>query len=535
MPRLIVLTGPDAGHEFRLKDGELSIGRQLACDFVLSDPQVSRKHGSVEIRGDRLIVTDAGSGNGTIVGDVKVTRAELASGERFTVGDSTILFLAKGAKPPGIVRTLPGDAGSVILAKPAAAGTDWLRQRLLHLGVLYEAFRASREIGDRDELLGRLLDLAMRTTGADCGSVFLDDPASGEWLPLVRRTGPNKPAAISRTIVEYVKTERVGVLATDAGMDNRFAGGESIARHGIRSVIAVPLTGRHDPVGALVLETFADGAAAFSDDHLTLAAALAHQAALVVEENRWHVQMLNAGKLAAVGQAMASLSHHIKNIMHGVRFGSDLVRRGIADNDRELLETGWALVEKNQDRIDSLTQNMLGYAKDREPLRGAVDLRELIAEIVESLRQKTAEARATIEVATTGDPVASCDRHGIHRALLNLVTNALDAVREVDGGRIGIDLTRDAESVAISVGDNGPGIDPRDAEAIFEPFISRKGSQGTGLGLPVSRKILREHGGTLTWEPSPSGARFTMRWPVEAGTGNATPGAFPGGMTTPPP
>jgi signal transduction histidine kinase len=284
------------------------------------------------------------------------------------------------------------------------------------------------------------------------------------------------------------------------------------------------MKGRHDLIGVMVLETMAktsDGSSViFSEDHLTLAMALAHQGALAVEETRYYLAMLNAGQLAAVGHAMASLSHDIKNIMHGVKFGSDLVRQGFADDDRELLRKGWRLVERNQERIDTLIQNMLGYSKPREPLREATHLKRLIDDAIKTVQGKALEFQ--IEIAVIIDdpesrgPMVSCDPDGILRAVLNILVNAIDAIGSIDErdpGRIEIRISLSATENRITISDNGPGISSSDHDQIFEPFVSFKGHRGTGLGLPVSRKILREHGGDLTLEPSTPGSRFVLSWP----------------------
>jgi signal transduction histidine kinase len=96
-----------------------------------------------------------------------------------------------------------------------------------------------------------------------------------------------------------------------------------------------------------------------------------------------------------------------------------------------------------------------------------------------------------------------------------VVTNALDAVEWVASPRVEVDVRVDGTRAEIAIEDNGPGIPADQREAIFKPFVSTKGSRGTGLGLPVSRKILREHGGDLVVEDAPGGgARFVMRIPV---------------------
>jgi signal transduction histidine kinase/pSer/pThr/pTyr-binding forkhead associated (FHA) protein len=528
MPRLIVLAGPDSGKEFILPAGDSSLGRSETNTIVLTDPLVSRQHCELKSFGNQFVLTDLGSGNGTLVNGSSIATATLAFGDRIAIGDTVLTFTTDGTFPPviapsGVVRTVPEDAGSVILARPELVGSEWLRTRLAHLGVLYEASTAVNEILDVDELLGRLLDLTMRSTDADEGVVLLADEETGEWMPRVRRTKSQSSPMVpfSRTIVDYIRRERVGVLATDAGTDDRFVGGESIVRQGIREVIAVPMKGRREVVGAILVETIASAvrepslrSSKFSDDHLTLASALAHQAALAVEETRYYKALLHTEKLAAVGTAIASLSHDIKNIMHGVRFGSDLVRRGLAGNDPELLKTGWRLVERNQIRIDDLIQDMLNYSKDREPALESIDLAKLVSEVMDEIRQRLGESNVSITFESCEIPDLMFDPVGLHRAILNVITNAVDAVKDSPDPGIILTLHRpDDRAVELIVSDTGPGVPAEMKEEIFKPFVSSKGNRGTGLGLPVSRKILREHGGDLTAEDGPGG-RFVFRIPL---------------------
>src|SRR5207248_10385730 len=89
----------------------------------------------------------------------------------------------------------------------------------------------------------------------------------------------------------------------------------------------------------------------FSEDHLKLAIAIAHQAALAVEDTRYHQAMLQAERLAAIGQAIAALSHHIKNILQGLKSGGDILQMGLADKSEALLQQGSKKVEKNDGTI----------------------------------------------------------------------------------------------------------------------------------------------------------------------------------------
>ena len=123
--------------------------------------------------------------------------------------------------------------------------------------------------------------------------------------------------------------------------------------------------------------------AEFTEDHLALAIAIAHQAALAVEETRYHQAMVQAERLAAIGQTIAALSHHIKNILQGLRSGSEIMKMGLKDKNDRLIQQGWRIAEKNQGKIYDLVMDMLSYSKERIP---AVEMADLNAVVEGSVR-----------------------------------------------------------------------------------------------------------------------------------------------------
>jgi signal transduction histidine kinase len=111
-------------------------------------------------------------------------------------------------------------------------------------------------------------------------------------------------------------------------------------------------------------------------------------------------------------------------------------------------------------------------------------------------------------------PLIRVDHQGVHRCLLNLLTNAIDAVEE-GRGEVRLVTRAEEESILVSVEDNGVGIPPEARQQIFEVFYSTKGNRGTGLGLAVTKKIVEEHGGSITVNSTPGkGSRFTICLPV---------------------
>lgn len=566
MPKLSVLKGPDAGKLFELTGASITVGRHSGNAVPLTDSRVSRRH--LELRaapngGYQLF--DLGSGNGTQVNNRHVQVIDLRPGDQIAIGDTVLIYLIEQPTAQvnfdapaaarfvvrenpdaasAILRTVGEDYGSQILSRADRAGTDWLRTRLANLSVMYEAANAVSHILDVDELLNRVMDLILRAAEADHGCFMVVDTETGELMPKAVRTRPELLGStigggdfvVSRTVIDHVLKNRQGVLVADASSDERFRGGESIARYQIREVICVPMKGRHETVGVLFLDTRMNTGSGimvtptavtvapkdplkFTEDHLHLAVAIAHQAALAVEETRYYQALVQAERLAAVGQTIAALSHHIKNIMQGVRFGSDMVRSALDGTDPEMLQKGWRLVEKNQKKIDELILDMLSYSKDREPGFEPTDLNKLIEEVLDVVRGRAQSNGVTLEfTANSALGEVPCDPDGIHRALLNVVSNAIDATEDRPDPRVSVVIrqTADGAFAEIAVTDTGPGIPPDKIDDIFKPFVSTKGARGTGLGLPVSRKVLLEHGGDVVLQSTLGmGSTFTLRIPVK--------------------
>jgi signal transduction histidine kinase len=542
---LFVIQGRNRGARFDLTGQPLAvtIGREAGNFIQLDDHEVSRRHAEIRRVGDTLVLGDLTSSNGTFVNDRRVERAELASGDRIRIGRTVLVYakdhddeqaiglvdiVAAGPAADGsrIVRTMR-EEDSIALAAPEDGQSRWLARARSNVQVMYRTSLAVSHTLDIDELLGRVLQLVFEWVEADRGCIMLLDPDTKELRTKARRDrreGDVGALAVSRTILDYVLSRREGVLTSDAQDDDRFASGNSVVRTGVREAICVPLQGRYDVVGVIYVDTTTplaeaveSGRRRFGDDHLKLMIAIAHQAALAVEDTTYYSAMVQAERLAAVGQTIATLSHHIKNILQGIRGGSYLVEMGLENDDPAVLRKGWDIVNRNQNKISSLVMDMLSYSKDREPDPVPSDLAALIAEIVETVQQRTEELGATIRWSPPADlPPLVFDPEGISRAVLNVVTNALDAVEGRPDPCISIDAGLDAAGmVRIVVGDNGAGMPPETLERIFNVFVSTKGARGTGLGLAVSRKILREHGGDIrATSREGAGSTFTMEFPA---------------------
>jgi len=163
--------------------------------------------------------------------------------------------------------------------------------------------------------------------------------------------------------------------------------------------------------------------------------------------------------------------------------------------------------------------DMLTFSKEREPDLVPSDLNRVVSDVIELAHSRAADCDVALHWHPADNmPTLVFDPEGLHRAVLNVVLNAVDAAAEVaEHGQVRVRTEYAAEAgvVRVVVEDNGPGIPPEAMESLFSPFVSTKKSRGTGLGLPVSRKILHEHGGRILVESSPEqGSCFTLEWPA---------------------
>jgi signal transduction histidine kinase len=565
VPSLFVIQGRNRGSRYDLTnhEGAMCIGREAGNFVQLDDNEVSRRHAEIRRIGETFVVGDLKSSNGTWLNSRKIERAELSSGDQIQVGRTILVYARDGVDVPAavLVDIVPGSNaadGSRIVrtAREADVGeiptpddtqNRWLARARSNLQVMYRTALAVSHTLDIDELLGRILQLVFEWVEADRGCIMLLDPESKQLRTKARRdrrVGETTSMAISRTILDYVLDRGEGVITSDAQDDDRFSGGNSVVRTGVREAICVPMQGRYGTVGVIYVDTTVPlgdaierGQRQFTDEHLKLLIAIGHQAALAVEDTTYYSAMVQSERLAAVGQTIATLSHHIKNILQGIRGGSYLVDMGLENEDLAVVHKGWDIVNRNQNKISSLVMDMLSFSKEREPDPVPSDLVALVTDIVETVQQRADEIGASIEWTPPVDmPRLLFDPEALSRAILNVVTNALDAVEDRSDATVSIRVECDtgAERVRVTVGDNGEGMPPETLAEIFNLFVSTKGSRGTGLGLTVSRKILREHGGDIRVTSRPGeGSTFVLEFPLQSiteehrGSAPDSPGSAP--------
>ena len=490
---------------------------------------------------ERYFFVDLDSSNGTFINGARVQQRELRNGDRIRVGGTLMIYTGQDefdssdvledvdivATQPdsNIVRTLPDSQTDL-----PNVDSQWLARARSNLQVMYRTALAVSHTMDIDQLVRRVMELIFEWVEADRGCIMLVDRDHNELMPKVRMNRPglrtDERMSISRTILDYVMQHQEGVLTSDAKADHRFDAAASIVKMGTREAMCVPMQGRYGIVGVIYVDTYTSPGKMlqqgvinkFNEEHLKLMIAIGHQAALAVEDTSYYSAMVQAERLAAIGQTIAGLSHHVKNILQGIRGGSYLIEEGLNSDEPDVVRKGWRIVEKNQEKISRLVLDMLTFSKDREPDSIEADINVVTSDVVELMQTRASETNSTLRIPALRGHAAGCfDPDAINHAVLNIVTNAIDACEDVEHAKITVRTAYlEARQLAtVTVSDTGKGIAPDDLARIFGLFVSKKGTRGTGLGLSVSRKIVREHGGEIHVSSElGKGSTFTLELPA---------------------
>ncbi len=467
MPTLLVVHGPDRGRAFPLPPDEPQLVGRSSEALGLTDRTVSRLHAELTPDGDHWTVRDLGSSHGTFLNGLRTAgHVALQRGDRLRLGDSEFLVVDEGA----IHTAAPDLTTQLSSATQTALPLPESRDAIL----AYRLARLSAEPTRTDDFLEQASRLIQSSAGLE-SCVMLRGGANGFLVPT---TVQHAPLALA----EQALASGEPMLARDEQRGNHHAVAIPIAAH-MHGAVATVLIARG---GAELTSTSTLAALQLSAQLVGLG--LAARAA----------NSENDGRLAAIGESMATLSHAIKNILQGLRSGADAVEMTIARGDLAQAREGWPILQRNLDRIQSLVLNMLAWAKERPLEPEMIDLNALVTEVKELLQAAATRKRLRlgIELESTLPPVYA-DLSAIYQAITNLAMNAIEAAPEKTGVvTIRTRYNAQDDAACITVIDNGAGIPLSLRSRLFEPFLSTKGQRGTGLGLAVARKIAHRHGGS---------------------------------------
>jgi len=288
--------------------------------------------------------------------------------------------------------------------------------------------------------------------------------------------------------------------------------------------VALAITGEDQLLGALVLrdERLRE---AYSSEEIELFRGVALSIGVTLQNSQVYERMKERDRLAALGQMAAGLAHEIRNPLGAIKGAAQLLQpsaaghSGVDPASKEFL----SIIVEEVNRLNKIVSQFLDYAR---PYRGEQEPLEVNDVVRKTLQLLTKEAEGKgMEVVPSlvdGLPPVRADAEQLVQVFLNLSLNALQAMP--DGGRLFVSTairraTRRGAAAAfleVRFRDTGVGIPPGDLRNLFIPFFTTK-EKGTGLGLPISQRIIENHGGTIEVRSQPGmGATFTVLLPVES-------------------
>src|SRR5262245_2906952 len=388
------------------------------------------------------------------------------------------------------------------------ASTERLEDLVFKLGTLNEMVEMAAKIPRIHDLLADVLERTMRAVHARIGSIMLLD-RDRQTLKVVAARGHSSEVlgGPEVRVVEGVsgKAVQLGepVLVEDIETDPRF-GKANDPKYGGGSFICMPLRVSDRIIGVVNLAMKQSGGGAsltppfsrtdlqFLNTLMTYTAYAVDNARLleeaqeaarklneVVEDRQPRLtlaqqQMVQAAKLSALGEIVAGVSHELNNPLAVLQGSLELC----SDEAPPALQPHLAVMQRSIDRAGRIVQGLLTFGRKRPLQRQRVNLRRLLEQVLDVSAADLRLARVTVETEVAPD-VADiwADDHQLQQVLLNLVTNAKQALADIVGERtLRVSIRAlDGERVTIVVEDNGPGIAPELVPTIFDPFVSTKG------------------------------------------------------------
>jgi K+-sensing histidine kinase KdpD len=514
------------------------LGRH-ADQFPLTDLAVSRRHSELTPNGQGWQIRDLASANGTYVNGARIDDATpLKHGDQIKIGGSLLIFrLTSRVRKVGdaesadelvdvdstsehldtsILKLVEPGEQSMILATPETA--DAVRAWRL-MSQLAETIGALHTTQD---LLEHVTDIIVDHVVVERVFILIRRPGRDALKPVVVRSarGEAKKERIrtSKTLIQRVMESKSGILSANASADPRLAqqSPEGSLQHlALRSVMCVPIIA-HDQVHGVIHLDCPMAQHTYSHDQLRLVTAVGRVVGVAMENQRLIEDRVKDERLAATGETVAYLSHHIRNILQGLRSGADVVEIGLRRNNTDSIRSGWQIVQHNLERIFQLTTNMLTFSKDREPNIAMTQLNAVVEDALDLARRQADEKQVLLKFAPEEIPAVPVDSEGVHQAIFNLIINAIAACASAKGRvKVKTSYHPDEDLVRIWIRDNGPGIPQEQVARVFEPFHSSKGQGGTGLGLAATKKIVDELDGTITLRTAVGqGTSFTIALPA---------------------
>jgi predicted ATPase/signal transduction histidine kinase len=453
-----------------------------------------------------------------LVGHLAGQYRDLLVERRMAVRDSEFLPLAKAASSDG--RTL--DLSSFIKASRAFSGEFVL-----------------------EEVVRKLIMIIVENAGAEIGFLIMN-PADSPMIKVAAAGGdrqgtvvdtplPAQQHRLSLAVINYVTRSGKTVVLDHACADGPFTGDRHIRDNNTKSLLCVPIKHHGDLLAIVYLENNLT-TSAFSPERLDILELIAGQAAIsiknaqlyeelqatltslhreVAKRKETQMQLLHAGKLAALGRLSASIAHEFGNPLIGIKYLLDDLsqRNELGRQDRTLIEIGL----QECDRLKNLINDLHELHRPSSGKKRLFNLNDTVTNVLHLQRKNLKHAGIEVITRLADDlPEIRAVEDQVSQVIVNLTTNAMDAMKQSGTRQLQVNtFTRD-QRVFLAVIDNGCGIAIEHREQIFEPFFSTKPyTDGTGLGLAIAYSIMKHHRGDIGFSSTPgNGSEFILSFPL---------------------
>ncbi len=374
-------------------------------------------------------------------------------------------------------------------------------------------------------IVSTLIELTRQVIPVIESNIFLFEGKTNKALPLSSkgssRLQQEALQQIEAGIADWVIAEKKTVVIPD--LDHMVAGTST------RNFVIVPLLVRGQGIGIYLIHT-EKSQPEFSNQDLQLLSVLANQAAAGVENWRTYkqlakaneelkasqAQIVQAAKMAAIGELAAGVAHEIKNPLQVLLLHLELVEKG------RPVPNWTEMFSKQVKRLADITRRLMDFARNvsEEVKMEPVQVKKIIEDIAAMVQHEFAGCGITIELKVPDElPPVAGNANYLQQVFLNLLLNARDAMPK--GGNISINAALTGFHIIIRVSDTGVGIEEGVLDKIFRPFFTTKGDKGTGLGLAVCHKIIGQHKGEIRVDSEVGkGTTFTIFLPVWRGFQN---------------
>jgi signal transduction histidine kinase len=369
------------------------------------------------------------------------------------------------------------------------------------------------------------------------GVAWLLSPDRSGFVPLVGYHVPKDILGAAEAsmlklddpVILTLKAAKSAIAAADSQAESwSRAPAARVASH--KSMLIQPIFWKNELIGGFSV-LWLKAPHRFVTEELRLAEGIALQGALAIENSRLYegvkeqmaelkqtqAQLVQSTKLAAIGELAANIAHEINNPLTTVLGFASFIAERLPENDPTREELG--LIQEEASRARDIVRDLLQFSRQRDFMPEPADVNMVIEQVIGMVRRQGALNAITVNEEMADLPMVEMDVPRIKQVFLNIINNAVYAMKE--GGSLTIRTTLDGSQVRVAFADTGPGIPAEILNRIFDPFFTTKPEvSGTGLGLSVSLGIVQSHGGSIDVQSEVGkGTTFVIALPVTRGRG----------------